>query len=202
MQGLGQHGNVSPIACPMCRRQAAHRSGRRHRARQAVSCSDGNGAHMPNSSKSQQNPLNGTGPGPTGSTPISSNAVPSALEERIMSGEFTDTGSSKEQLSRPIRRALAKAPLGLGEQRTSLPTLHVLVRSGGSSSRAHAALHADLASTSADDDQASLICCLHLAVELPLCSVLQCRQRMLCISGQEVLKAECQQAAHAGHSES
>ena len=131
MQGLGQHGNMSPIACPMCRRQAAHRSSRRHRARQAVSCSDGNGAHLPNSRKTQQNPLDGTSPSPHGSMPVSSNSVPSALEERIMSGEFTSAGSSKEQLSRPVRRALAKAPLGLGEQRTLLPPLHLLVSGGG-----------------------------------------------------------------------
>lgn len=37
-----------------------------------------------------------------------------SLEERIASGEFTDAGSTKERLTRPIRRALAKDPVGPG----------------------------------------------------------------------------------------
>ncbi len=37
------------------------------------------------------------------------------LDERIMSGEFTDQGSTKEKLTRPIRKALAKDPVGIGE---------------------------------------------------------------------------------------
>ncbi|KAL4447666.1 hypothetical protein ABPG75_004885 [Micractinium tetrahymenae] len=38
----------------------------------------------------------------------------SSLEERIASGEFTDAGSTKERLTRPLRRALAKDPVGPG----------------------------------------------------------------------------------------
>ena len=42
-------------------------------------------------------------------------AVPeNDLAERIASGEFTDVGSTKERLTRPFRKALAKDPLGLG----------------------------------------------------------------------------------------
>lgn len=37
-----------------------------------------------------------------------------SLDERIASGEFTDAGSTKERLTRPIRRALAKDPVGPG----------------------------------------------------------------------------------------
>ena len=40
-----------------------------------------------------------------------------ALEARIASGEFTDAGSTKERLTRPLRRLLAKDPLGPGGQR-------------------------------------------------------------------------------------
>lgn len=38
-----------------------------------------------------------------------------SLEERIASGQYTDSGSTKEKLTRPIRQALAKDPVGLGE---------------------------------------------------------------------------------------
>ncbi len=37
-----------------------------------------------------------------------------SLDERIASGEFTDAGSTKERLTRPLRRALAKDPVGPG----------------------------------------------------------------------------------------
>uniref|UniRef100_A0A7S0RBW3 Cytochrome P450 n=1 Tax=Chlamydomonas leiostraca TaxID=1034604 RepID=A0A7S0RBW3_9CHLO len=36
------------------------------------------------------------------------------LEDRIASGEFTDSGSTKEKITRPIRKALASDPTGLG----------------------------------------------------------------------------------------
>lgn len=38
----------------------------------------------------------------------------SDLDARIESGEFGDVGSTKEQLTRPIRKALANDPLGIG----------------------------------------------------------------------------------------
>ena len=38
------------------------------------------------------------------------------LEDRIASGEFTDTGSTKERLTRPVRKVLAQDPSGFGEQ--------------------------------------------------------------------------------------
>ena len=36
------------------------------------------------------------------------------LGDRILSGEFTDEGSTKERLSRPVRKLLAKDPIGPG----------------------------------------------------------------------------------------
>jgi len=36
------------------------------------------------------------------------------LEERIASGEFDDSGSTKEKITRPVRKLLAKDPLGPG----------------------------------------------------------------------------------------
>ncbi len=41
----------------------------------------------------------------------------SSLDERISSGEFTDAGSTKEKLSRPLRQVLAKDKLGPGAGR-------------------------------------------------------------------------------------
>jgi beta-ring hydroxylase len=38
------------------------------------------------------------------------------LASRIESGEFTDSGSTKEKITRPVRRALANDPTGLGKQ--------------------------------------------------------------------------------------
>ncbi len=37
-----------------------------------------------------------------------------SLDSRILSGEFTDEGSTKEKLTRPLRKALAKDPVGPG----------------------------------------------------------------------------------------
>lgn len=37
------------------------------------------------------------------------------LEERIANGEFDDSGSTKEKLTRPVRKVLAKDPVGPGE---------------------------------------------------------------------------------------
>eukprot|EP00877_Chromochloris_zofingiensis_P008598 jgi/Chrzof1/3992/Cz13g16110.t1_CYP97A1[v5.2] len=36
------------------------------------------------------------------------------LDERIFSGEFTDSGSTKERLTRPVRKLLAQDPTGIG----------------------------------------------------------------------------------------
>lgn len=44
----------------------------------------------------------------------------SALEARIMSGEFTDAGSTKEKMTRPLRKALADEPTGVGENQISV----------------------------------------------------------------------------------
>ena len=38
------------------------------------------------------------------------------INSRILSGEFTDSGSTKEKLTRPIRKALAQDPVGIGER--------------------------------------------------------------------------------------
>ncbi len=43
------------------------------------------------------------------------------LESRIASGEFTDSGSTKEKLTRPLRKALAQDPTGLGELAATRP---------------------------------------------------------------------------------
>jgi hypothetical protein len=43
-------------------------------------------------------------------------AVDKSLDDRISSGEFTDAGSTKERASRPVRKFLAKDPVGPGEQ--------------------------------------------------------------------------------------
>lgn len=40
----------------------------------------------------------------------------SSLDERISSGEFTDSGSTKERASRPVRKFLAKDPVGPGKR--------------------------------------------------------------------------------------
>lgn len=37
-----------------------------------------------------------------------------SLDDRIASGEFDDSGSTKEKITRPLRKALAKDPLGVG----------------------------------------------------------------------------------------
>ena len=37
-----------------------------------------------------------------------------SLDERIASGEFDDSGSTKEKITRPLRKALAKEPFGVG----------------------------------------------------------------------------------------
>lgn len=37
------------------------------------------------------------------------------INSRILSGEFTDAGSTKEKLTRPIRKALAQDPVGIGK---------------------------------------------------------------------------------------
>ncbi len=50
-----------------------------------------------------------------------SNKPSGSLEERIASGEFTDAGSTKERLTRPLRRALAADPTGLGVCGVALP---------------------------------------------------------------------------------
>jgi hypothetical protein len=39
----------------------------------------------------------------------------SSLDDRISSGEFTDAGSTKERLSRPVRKFFASDPYGPGE---------------------------------------------------------------------------------------
>jgi hypothetical protein len=36
------------------------------------------------------------------------------LAERILSGQYGDVGSTKEKMTRPMRKALAQAPAGAG----------------------------------------------------------------------------------------
>jgi hypothetical protein len=44
------------------------------------------------------------------------------LGQRILSGEFTEEGSTKERLSRPVRKLLAKDPIGPGDCNVWLKT--------------------------------------------------------------------------------
>lgn len=46
-----------------------------------------------------------------------------ALQQRILSGEFTDAGSTKERMTRPLRQALAQDPIGIGK-RAVIPAVH------------------------------------------------------------------------------
>jgi hypothetical protein len=66
------------------------------------------------------------------------------INSRILSGEFTDAGSTKEKLTRPIRKALAQDPVGIGECLIWDPRLHWAAvgrggtpESGSSSSSGH-----------------------------------------------------------------
>ena len=51
------------------------------------------------------------------SKPLWGKAAPTGknLEERIASGEFDDSGSTKEKLTRPMRKLLAKDSMGPGK---------------------------------------------------------------------------------------
>jgi hypothetical protein len=46
---------------------------------------------------------------------LSQNKGGDELNDRILSGEFTDSGSTKEKLTRPVRKVLAQDPVGIGE---------------------------------------------------------------------------------------
>lgn len=43
-----------------------------------------------------------------------------SLDARIASGEFSSSGSTKEQLTRPVRKLLAQDPVGIGARDTSV----------------------------------------------------------------------------------
>jgi hypothetical protein len=45
---------------------------------------------------------------------VQDNARQGTLDDRILSGEFTDAGSTKDKITRPFRKALAQDPLGPG----------------------------------------------------------------------------------------
>eukprot|EP00775_Hariotina_reticulata_P013601 gene13601-13726_t len=45
---------------------------------------------------------------------LSQNKGGAELNDRILSGEFTDSGSTKEKLTRPVRKILAQDPVGIG----------------------------------------------------------------------------------------
>lgn len=49
------------------------------------------------------------------STKAEEQASEEDINQRILSGEFTDAGSTKEKLTRPIRKALAQDPVGIGK---------------------------------------------------------------------------------------
>jgi hypothetical protein len=46
--------------------------------------------------------------------------------QRIASGEFTDAGSTKERLTRPLRNMLAKDRIGPGERGAAPPSTHTV----------------------------------------------------------------------------
>ena len=49
------------------------------------------------------------------------------LGERILSGEFTEEGSTREKLTRPVRKLLAKDPIGPGSASQGRLTCHSTV---------------------------------------------------------------------------
>ncbi len=51
-----------------------------------------------------------------GEEPKKEAAESSALDDRIAAGEFSDVGSTKERMTRPLRKVLAQDPVGIGEQ--------------------------------------------------------------------------------------
>lgn len=73
------------------------------------------------------------------------------INDRILSGEFTDSGSTKEKLTRPLRKALAKDPTGLGERAAGARA----ARRGGSGRHVHwrARMLAALSSSKQQRDQ-------------------------------------------------
>jgi hypothetical protein len=50
-----------------------------------------------------------------GATTLTGKPLGENLDQRILSGEFTDAGSTKEKLTRPVRKLLAQDPVGAGE---------------------------------------------------------------------------------------
>lgn len=58
---------------------------------------------------------NGDGKDASKKSPLAGRSFGENLEERIASGEFDDSGSTKEKITRPVRKLLAKDPLGPGE---------------------------------------------------------------------------------------
>ncbi|KIY93092.1 hypothetical protein MNEG_14870 [Monoraphidium neglectum] len=45
---------------------------------------------------------------------VQSSIDESTLDDRIASGEFSDVGSTKERITRPVRKLLAQDPVGIG----------------------------------------------------------------------------------------
>ena len=94
-----------PYTCPdrtHLSRSAAARLTRRHTAKRRRLCVSA-AAKKPQRSKDTPSKSNGGELGDLG--------------ERILSGEFTDEGSTKERLTRPLRKILAKDPIGPGTVR-------------------------------------------------------------------------------------
>eukprot|EP00879_Flechtneria_rotunda_P004614 GHRR01004870.1.p1 GENE.GHRR01004870.1~~GHRR01004870.1.p1 ORF type:complete len:511 (+),score=151.20 GHRR01004870.1:254-1786(+) len=69
--------------------------------------------HHPVRPATRQTAIPASGNGLNGNGPQQGQKAGS-LDERILSGEFTDSGSTKERLTRPIRKFLAKDPVGVG----------------------------------------------------------------------------------------
>ena len=88
----------------------ARRSQHRNREASVPQASSGSNGHSNGHSNGVSN----------GKTLVSSNngvvldRKGGSLEDRILSGEFSNQGSTKEKVLRPIRQALAKDPLGPG----------------------------------------------------------------------------------------
>ncbi len=102
-----------------CLQQRSHILGQ-HRRRQPVIQARTQVPQDRTSESAPQVSSNGNGVS-NGSSVISSNngvvldRKGGSLEDRILSGEFSHQGSTKEKVLRPVRQALAKDPLGPGK---------------------------------------------------------------------------------------
>ena len=101
-----------------CLQQRSHTFGQHRRRQLVIQARTQVPQDRTSESSAPQVPSNGVS---NGSSVISSNngvvldRKGGSLEDRILSGEFSNQGSTKEKVLRPVRQALAKDPLGPGK---------------------------------------------------------------------------------------